>query len=78
MDLTTLKSNKDLSGVELEKGLNRKVVGSDGRIALPARNTELPFDDSIGLWGTTSPWRRPGDVFRSLRLLALGISRDSV
>jgi hypothetical protein len=48
MDLTILKSDKDLSGIEPTKGLNHKEVTADGWVQLPIHRIPLPFDNSLG------------------------------
>jgi len=54
MDLTILKSDKDLSGVEPTKGLNHKEVTADGWTELPTHRIPLPFDNSLGNFGVSS------------------------
>ncbi|MCJ1422362.1 hypothetical protein MMC29_000242 [Sticta canariensis] len=54
MDLTILKSDKDLSGVEPTKGLNHKEVTADGWTELPTHRISLPFDNSLGNFGVSS------------------------
>ena len=51
IDLTILKSNKDLSDEELQEGLERKIVSGDGWTPLPIRTIELPFNSSIKDFG---------------------------
>jgi hypothetical protein len=52
INLTILKSSKDLSGIQPEKGLDHKVVSAaDGWTELPAHNIVLPFDTSIEDFG---------------------------
>lgn len=47
IDLTILKSDRDLSGVELTKGLDRKEVSVDGWTELPSHKISLPFNTSF-------------------------------
>jgi len=54
MDLTILKSDKDLSGIEPIKGLNHKEVTADGWTELPTHRIALPFDNSPGNFGVLS------------------------
>ena len=54
MDLTILKSDMDLSGIEPTKGLNHKEVTADGWTELPTHRITLPFDDSLRNFGVTS------------------------
>jgi hypothetical protein len=54
MDLTILKSDKNLSGIEPTTGLNHKEVTADGWTELPAHRIALPFDNSIGNFGVSS------------------------
>jgi len=54
MDLTILKSDKDLSGIEPIKGLNHKEVTADGWTELPTHRIALPFDNSPGNFGVSS------------------------
>lgn len=54
MDLTILKSDKDLSGIEPTKGLNRKEVTVDGWTELPTHRIALPFEDSLRNFGVPS------------------------
>jgi hypothetical protein len=51
INLTILKSSKDLSDVQPEDGLNCKVVSADGWTELPTHNIEIPFDTSIENFG---------------------------
>jgi hypothetical protein len=48
MDLTILKSDKELSGIEPTKGLNHKEVTADGWAELPTHRIALPFENSLG------------------------------
>ena len=54
MDLTILKSDKDLSGIEPTKGLNHKEVTADGWVQLPIHRIPLPFDNSLENFGVSS------------------------
>ncbi len=54
MDLTILKSDKDLSGIEPTKGLNHKEVTADSWTELPSHRIALPFDNSIENFGVSS------------------------
>ncbi|KAF2761261.1 hypothetical protein EJ05DRAFT_497810 [Pseudovirgaria hyperparasitica] len=54
MDLTILKSDKDLSGVEPTKGLNHKEVTADGWTELSTHRIPLPFDKSLENFGVSS------------------------
>jgi hypothetical protein len=54
MDLTILKSSKDLSNIEPTKGLNRKEVTVDGWTELPNHRIALPFDHSRENFGVQS------------------------
>ncbi|KAE9986994.1 hypothetical protein EG328_004126 [Venturia inaequalis] len=54
MDLTILKSDKELSGIEPTKGLNHKEVTADGWTELPTHRITLPFDSSLRNFGVSS------------------------
>lgn len=51
INLTILRSAKNLSGIRPEKGLNHKVVSADGWRELPPHNIVIPFDTSIKDFG---------------------------
>jgi hypothetical protein len=62
INLTILKSGKDLSGLQPEEGLNRKIDGIDGWTELPTQNIVIPFDTStedFGIQRFDSGGRRP-------------------
>jgi hypothetical protein len=54
MNLTILKSDKDLSGIEPNQGLNHKEDIVDGWTELPTHQITLPFDNSIRNFGVPS------------------------
>lgn len=54
MNLTILKSDKDLSGIEPTKGLDHKDVIVDGWTELPTHRIALPFDNSLANFGVRS------------------------
>jgi hypothetical protein len=54
MNLTILKSDTDLSGIEPTMRLNRKEVTADGWTELPTGRIALPFDNSLRNFGVSS------------------------
>ena len=54
MDLTILKSDKDLSGVEPIKGLNYKEVTADEQTELLIYRIPFPFNNSLGNFRVSS------------------------
>lgn len=54
MDLTILKLDKDLSGIEPIKVLNYKEVTADGWTELLTYRIPLPFNNSLGNFGVSS------------------------
>lgn len=78
INLTILKSDKDLSDVEPTERLNRKEVSADGWTELPAHKIALPFDNSgekFGVSGVDADGKPiiNGCVYHSLR-----IARNSI
>jgi len=53
INLTVLKSDKDLSDIEPTEGLNRKEVSADGWTELHTHRISLPFDNSIKNFGVS-------------------------